>query len=381
MINIPHKQVFHFKREGGSITRDGISEMNGIFRHSQFPISFSRLAAEDPSWLTYSVGGMSYTKRLDKYLRQNMNHKAGSIVLSVIGETFRRHSQEVDFYFMFRQNPRWRAGSFGESHGSCWWKQYREERKMFLENGGMAICLFDNKPLPRQNWGIGRCWMYPLSPEHMVIFNAYGPYPLFTLAQAASEVLGLKYTKKRLGSRIFINGDTGYIMSPRTPRKKYFWVPCSDHPDTEYTRCQDCGTTLPLGRFQYTMLDQEDADICGDCRDYYYQCCWCGGIGRLEHFGERGGVCKFCIARHKLWWCDSCDRWTQGIKKVYNGEIMCQSCFSERKLRYVTSAGTDTWENTSITWEDTSITTNYVWHEEDATWQRVNPTPNLNEGG
>ena len=261
-----------------------------------------------------------FPKRVAKYLhRQGI--KAAPEIVSEIGNIASRHvAQQSEYWIDFTDTIDWRAGDFGDA-GSCYWGTNAAARDMLMENGAYAVRFY----VPHEN-GIGRAWLAPYG-DAWILFNAYGPYDLMTIARVLSHVFGVSYQRVRLTNQVsetgmlYINGGKGIAFGATPELVDLEWEGCE--------ACAECGCSIDLDE---SYPDPDGRAICEDCYcNSYSSCDRCGETFSHESIVECHGrhaayLCEHCAGREGFEPCRDCEHWHQCSARTIDDEPLCDSC-------------------------------------------------------
>jgi len=166
-----------------------------------------------PVWSTKDG---NFTKRVARYMFKAYHVKLDPNTIMRIGNVARRNMSMGPMIFDFTRRITWNSGDFGD-RGSCYWTDFEQSRGVMMKAGIGAIRIFDSRKR-----GIGRAWFAPLSSrEQFMLFNAYGPLQLTSIANFLSQLFGKEYAYKSiwLNQRqtkyeLYINGQ-GIVIHKR----------------------------------------------------------------------------------------------------------------------------------------------------------------------
>lgn len=115
--------------------------------------------------------------------------------------------------------------------------------------------------------------------------------------------------------------------------------------EVEIHTCTECGCEFffrsPLD--ETFLTDDNDTCLCGDCRDEYSRCDYCGDLAKRENMTITANgdfVCQFCLEEEYLL-CSECGEWHL-IKDTYeiDDEVICRDC---RNNNYTKCYHCDKW--------------------------------------
>jgi hypothetical protein len=268
-------------------------------------------------------------KRISKYFYKTHGLKSPESFLQEIGNIARRHSTAlVTYTFEFVNRFNWRPGEFGDG-GSCYFGGRGAALEMLEENGGMAMCFFDET-----GRSLARAWLVPAEGVH-IVFNGYGfaGTPTLTIARVLALHLSASYKKIHLenagsaSGALWINNAVGYAVGPESV------IDGIDDYDFEWTElyrdyCAECGTGLDEDNSYYGPDDQS---YCEEC---YYRlfdsCSICGETYYRENVTVVGHdyVCDYCLER-RYSLCDGCGEYFPNDEVHYDEEreaSYCEAC-------------------------------------------------------
>lgn len=288
----------------------------------------------------------------DDYYKNLFNKysKISPAVLSEIGNIAKAHTvKQADYIFDFASSIDWSPDDFGD-YGSCYWTEKQGAKQMLMDNSNpCAIRFYGDTNSRGNNRGIGRAWLARLSPNEIVIFNAYGPYSLITIARVLSDWLGLSYHKIQLGNRsisdidgvLWINYSNdgngsrgiGYRIAP--PGDIVDSVALGWEEQQPYDNCYHCNAAL--WSWDDGVEVSSGANVCGGCyEERYTECDDCGDIVRNVHTTQTDSdhlVCESCIIDYIR--CYRCDNYHH-LDDIYTVFTMkdaeldfCQDCITE----------------------------------------------------
>jgi hypothetical protein len=235
----------------------------------------------------------TFPKRVSQYYHKSHRLQCPPAFLAEIGNIARAHSHAaitVNFEIVDRID--WDAGDFGEEPESCWWNEFEYARTMFIDNGGLAIRLYD-----ADDNGYGRAWLVPIGNRY-IIFNGYGfaGNSTLTIAQLFAAFMNLSYRKIDLtnngtsSSTLWINAGIGYMVGNDLTASHYDFGWYDDS-----TRCEDCGTLLYEDESYY---GPDDYTYCERCfyRSFDH-CTSCGEAYHRDEITEKDGeyLCPNCL--------------------------------------------------------------------------------------
>ena len=233
----------------------------GRFTSPNFPLSWS--------WEWMSTVGEFRGKlpgRLAHMLKATYDIKLKPKQKSEIGNIARRHLLVKEAYTIdFTTHFDWDAGDFGDS-GSCFWGANYGAREIMEEEGVIAIRFYDE-----DGRGSGRAWLYELSNDAWVLFNAYGlecPEVASIFAAKLKEDTGDTWEYEQM-DHLQINGiSRGFVYINNSPqivyREGYDHELCVDLDwDIPYFLCADCEDWVHEDELYYD--EDYDESLCESC--------------------------------------------------------------------------------------------------------------------
>lgn len=234
----------------------------------------------------------TFPRRLSHFYFKAYGIKCPDSFVAHIGQLARSYTSTGETYrFMVVDEFDWEDGDFGDS-GSCYWGGRAAARDMMAENGGLAICFFNE-----DGDGYARAWMFEFEPGQYVLWNGYGMVgdATQTIAHIASQFLNLRMQRITLTNNntgagmLFINGWRGYgLLNNETILNAY------DFRWDEPVACRDCGRGLS---FDDAYTDDEGNTYCDSCfYERYEYCERCGHVHYREdiYYARGRYLCYHC---------------------------------------------------------------------------------------
>jgi len=204
--------------------------------------------------------------RVAAWIKSYYGLKLTSEQRSMLGNIARKHLCTKDCYTVdFTDEFDWEAGDFGDL-GSCFWDANAAAREVMEENGVLAIRFYDE-----DGKGFGRAWLYELSTNAWVLFNAYGPEcaeAAFVFSMQMDKDTGETWTYKELDyltvdgishGLVYINGCPQIIYKGGYGPKNQVDLDW----DVPYRLCENCGSQIHEDETYYD--DDWDGPLCEDC--------------------------------------------------------------------------------------------------------------------
>ena len=185
---------------------------------------------------------------------------------SMLGNIARKHLCTKDHYTIdFTNEFDWRPGDFGD-HGSCFWGDNYPARKVMEENDVLAIRFYNE-----DGKGFGRAWLYELSTDAWVLFNAYGPEcpeAASVFAMQMERNTGDNWIYKELNSLVVCDHPRGLVYINGCPQIIYKdgydpedWIDLDW--DVPYFPCEHCESWTHEDEVYYD--DDCNGPLCEDC--------------------------------------------------------------------------------------------------------------------
>lgn len=218
------------------------------------------------------------TTRIKKYMFDEYGIRLTPKDLETIGNfASQNYLPKTKLWYDITDKLGWQAGDFGD-YGSCYWTSRVGAKEMLYEHGALAMRLW--KPIYGQEdqfEGYARAWLYPITDDTHVIFNAYGEH-LNTFGILTATVSGHDYksiglcNNKYFRGTLWINNGKGILVGPPSALDKY-WDYDFGWPEINYPSCYKCDRSLNEGIF--TLSNQT---YCARCYDSLVRMCdVCGG--------------------------------------------------------------------------------------------------------
>lgn len=248
------------------VSETGIQEIHNYLRtelgretYLYFPLSWSW------EWLaTHGDYRGKLPNRLAHLVKTRYDIKLIPKQRSMIGNIARKHLLVDDSYTIdFTDTFDWEPGDFGD-YGSCFWAANRFAREVMEEEGVIAIRFYDE-----DGKGFGRAWLYEVSSDAWVLFNAYGlecPEVASILTMKLEEDTGDTWDYEELSSLWM--GPSSLVYINAQPQVIYR---DGHHPgrsidldwDVPYRMCISCDDWYYEDDIYYD--EDSDGPICSDC--------------------------------------------------------------------------------------------------------------------
>jgi formylmethanofuran dehydrogenase subunit E len=368
LTKIELDQMEHYQIAANGIEPAGLARIAELLEGAGIPAEI--MENVEPVWATKRG---TFPKRLAKVLRRSGYAAAATpALMGAIGQVAADNSSRTDEYW-FQVDSRYtddesgfpyERGEHGDD-GSCYHPggQYAHAPYDIEHAGGMLLrtfepatpgtgYYFDFSPgEPFQYYaGIARCFIIPCTyyagdegREGIVMINGYCQngysHDLLHLARLIATAEGLAYRKvsvRDLFGRIFVNGDSGYLLgewenihnvrsvdicvkdSGRTPSKVMF-------------SCDSCGQ----GYEEEDLTVIGDSLICPDCLQIdYLRCERCGEwtLKRIAANVAGEWWCKHCTDTYSVT-CARCGSRSPRAYAYYVGqECWCEDCYDQHAV-------------------------------------------------
>lgn len=304
------------------------------------------------TWGLYETESGKWAKRFESRCYKMSRLKLSASTKAIIGEHMKRWEPSIGktVFFEFSKHSDWEHGAFEPKEfdpGPCWWNKYSSTRLGLTKNEkGYSVLFYKDKKQwedSSEKAGTGRCWLYKVSPIHMVIFNAYGYLSLMQMAQAICQVMNLEYRQVTLSAELgYINkgsynnegrgGGTGrqnagigMLVGESISDYEHVHLPDFRVRDVKCTKC-------------HNLFLQEDIHVtrsgktyCHLCMGTLRVCSNCHELTEDENFISEYARCTDCYDR--LPSCSNHGKTANATFRIYHTQrLACSRCLDEHRV-------------------------------------------------
>jgi len=265
-------------------------------------------------------------KRLSAYYFKQHEIKSPASFLEKVGAIARPHvSNNIVYTFQFVGEFDWQPGEFGDS-SSCYFGDRAGALEMIRENGGMAICFYDEN-----EDGLARAWLYEVEECVYIPWNGYGMETIH-IARIFAGWTGLSYKRIALTNGftaygiLWINGARGFVIG--APDKVAEFISYNfNWEEINVYICHYCGKTLNEDEM---YVGADDEQYCSRCfHDIFAYCDSCDETtyrDNLTYTDDNQDVCESCLDSNYTR-CENCGTYVRNEDAhFHDGDHLCEDC-------------------------------------------------------
>lgn len=295
-------------------------EVKGVSVSGREIIHKRLLQEYDPKWVWVDWNHIEESeakagKAMAAHLYKTFGLSMTNELKSEIGSLISRHTDEFTYHFEIialgsRNFWWWEEGDYGDD-GSCYWGEREFARELLVEHEAYAVRIYHEDS---HEHGAGRCWLFPIDKNHLVIWNGYMDiYGLsrdtLHFANMLSVFLNTQYNRidltnnRESGGILYINNGIGFIVGPHADKYTSYDL---EWPVEDTVCCVSCDCSVPQS--QGIVINGEW--VCHECRNEHYSRCnscrvWVNDEFTTEVEGH-GTYCDTCTHNHTTR-CASCE--------------------------------------------------------------------------